>query len=237
MNALPARVLVTGGATGIGRAVASALVECGSQVIILGRRADLLGRTADQLGATAVPGDVLADPDALLDRVGPVDGLVHSAGAYVHAPLGAWTAADWQHMWAVHVEAPALLSQAFAARCQGPGSILAISSTLAERTAPGAAAYSAAKAGLCSLVRSLAVELAPRHIRANALLPGVVPTDMTAAPRGELSSQEQLQQLVGLHPLGRLGTPEEVAQAAVALLGNAWTTGAMLAVDGGLLIA
>jgi NAD(P)-dependent dehydrogenase (short-subunit alcohol dehydrogenase family) len=84
-------------------------------------------------------------------------------------------------------------------------------------------------------MRSLALELAPRGVRANSVLVGVVPTAMTTARRGAASVDEQLDALRALHPLGRLGTPEEVGRAVVSLLENPWVTGAELAVDGGLL--
>jgi len=236
MSALPRRTLVTGGGTGIGRAIASALRDAGGQVVVCGRRAGVLQACADDLGVTCVVGDVTGDPEALLDRVGPIDGLVHNAGALSRGAVGAWTADDWDRMWAVHVRGPALLSQAFAGRLEGPGAIVAVSSTLAARTAAGSAAYSAAKAAMSSLVRSLAVELAPRGVRANAVLPGVVPTAMTTAPRGDASLDAQLDALRRLHPLGRLGEPAEVAHMVVALLSNPWVTGAEVAVDGGLLV-
>ena len=236
MSALPVRTLVTGGGTGIGRAIAVALRAAGGDVVICGRRASVLQACADDLGVTFVVGDVTANPEALLDQVGPVDGLVHNAGALTRGAIGAWSQEDWDRMWAVHVRGPALLTQAFARRFEGPGAIVAVSSTLAVRTAAGSAAYSAAKAGLSSLVRSLALELAPRGIRANTVLPGVVPTAMTTAPRGDASLDAQLDALRRLHPLGRLGQPAEVAQVVVGLLANPWVTGAEVAVDGGLLV-
>lgn len=233
---LPRRVLVTGGGTGIGRGIAAALRDAGAEVVICGRRAAPLDEAARALGLMGVVGDVTGAPEALLDAAGPLDGLVHNAGALVRGPVGTWAAADWDAMWAVHVRGPALLSQAFVARLTGPGAIVAVNSTLARRTAPASAAYSAAKAAQLSLVRSLAQELAPRGIRVNAVLAGVVPTAMTTARRGSASVDEQLEALRVLHPLGRLGTPADVAQAVVSLLANPWVTGAEVPVDGGLLV-
>jgi NAD(P)-dependent dehydrogenase (short-subunit alcohol dehydrogenase family) len=98
------------------------------------------------------------------------------------------------------------------------------------------AAANAAKAAQASLCRTLALELAPRGIRANVVVPGVVPTDMTRAPRDGADVEAQLEGLRRLHPLGRLGTPADVGQAVAFLLHAEWITGAALAVDGGLLV-
>ena len=230
MSALPRRILVTGGGSGIGRAVAAMLVERGAEVLICGRRQEVLEQAARQTGATAVVADVL-DTSSLPGRCGPLDGLVHNAGRRVHASVGDWTQEDWQALWELHVQAPAMLSQAFARQCEGPGAIVAVSSTLALRGLKGAAAYSATKAALLALVRSLAIELAPQGIRANAVLPGAVPTDMVL---DGLRQPAELAALTAQHPLG-LGTPEDVALAVVALLENPWTTGTEMVVDGGLL--
>ena len=233
---LPERILVTGGGTGLGYSIAEALVERGAEVFICGRRRRVIERAAMQIGATPLSGDITGPPEPLLEATGPIDGLIHNAGSSIYEPLGEWTEKSWSELWEVHVKGPALLSQAFAAQCPGPGSIVAISSSLAVRTAQGKAAYSSAKAGLLSLIRSLALELAPQGIRANAILPGVVPTAMTQSAQGEVSAEERLKTLESLHPLG-LGAPEKVAQAVVGLLENTWISGAALSVDGGLLVS
>ena len=221
------RVLVTGGGSGIGLGITRALRARGHEVVITGRRADVLAQAAASLGAIPLPGDVTADPEGIIATAGPLDHLVSNAGTYAFAPVGAWTAEALEAQHRVHVVALALLSQAFAAQAQGPGSVVVVSSTLAERPAPGAGPYAAAKAAQLALVRQLALELAPRQLRANAILPGVVPTDMTAG---------RAEALVGLHPLGRLGQPADVGEAVAWLLEASWVTGACVPVDGGLLI-
>lgn len=231
---LPQRILVTGGGTGLGYAIAEELVQRGAEVIICGRRRRVIERAAAQIGAVPLSGDITGPPEPLLQAIGPIDGLVHNAGSQLPEPLGEWSEQAWSDLWRVHVLGPALLSQAFAAQCVGPGAIVAISSTLALRPAPGAAAYSSAKAALTALIRSLALELAPKKIRANAVLPGVVPTAMTRRTEGDFSPEQRLEALKALHPLG-LGEPEDVAQAVIALLENPWITGATLNVDGGML--
>jgi NAD(P)-dependent dehydrogenase (short-subunit alcohol dehydrogenase family) len=123
-----------------------------------------------------------------------------------------------------------------------------ISSTLALRPLPTSAVYSAAKAGMLAAMRSLALVGAARRIRANAVCPGVVDTEMVRAPRlspgetpptGEELERRisaQLSTLGALHPLGRLGKAEEVAEAVVHLLAAPWTTGSELVIDGGLML-
>ncbi|MFT4978047.1 MAG: NAD(P)-dependent dehydrogenase (short-subunit alcohol dehydrogenase family) [Myxococcota bacterium] len=225
------RVLITGGGTGIGLGIATALIEAGHTVLISGRRPDVLAAAAERIGAIAVPGDITVEPEEIIAAAGPLDHLVNNAGHYIHAPVGALTAEAFAGLYAVHVIAPALLSQAFAAQATGPGAIVNIASTLAERPAPGAAAYGAAKAGLVALTRQLALELAPQGLRANALLPGIVPTAMT-----ETDDPARTAAMVALHPIGRLGMPGDIGEAVAWLLGASWVTGAAIPIDGGLLV-
>jgi NAD(P)-dependent dehydrogenase (short-subunit alcohol dehydrogenase family) len=229
-------VLITGGGTGLGLGIAAALRARGARVTLLGRRAAPLRAAAESLGCEAVVGDVTHDPDALLDAVGPVDHIVHNAGVYQHGPLPDWTPALWRTLHEVTVLGPALLSAAWARRQSGAGSLTFVSSTLAERPAPNTGPYAAAKAGQLGLMRALAVELAPLGLRSNAVLPGVVPTPMTEAPRGGDDPQARLAALTALHPLGRLGQPADVGEAVAYLIGAPWVTGAALPVDGGLLV-
>ncbi|MEM9692388.1 MAG: SDR family oxidoreductase [Myxococcota bacterium] len=225
------RVLVTGGSTGIGRGIAETLVEAGYTVFINGRRREVCEATAAAIGAHATVGDITRTPSELIEAVSPLEHLVNNAGHMQRQALGDWTADAFQKLYDVHVVAPALLAQAFAAQCSGSGSITNIASTLAERPAPGAAPYATAKSAMVALTKQLALELAPRGIRANALLPGVIPTAMSEIgnPAGERA-------LVDLHPMGRLGHPLDVGGAVRWLLEAPWTTGATIAIDGGLLI-
>jgi NAD(P)-dependent dehydrogenase (short-subunit alcohol dehydrogenase family) len=217
------RILVTGGGSGLGLAVA---VRLGGRAVLLGRRPEILAQAAERTGAKAVVGDVTGDPSEILRRTGPLCGIVHAAGHLEPGSLDHWTQASFERLFAVHVIGPALLTRAWASTVTGSGSVVFLGSTLAVRSAPGRGAYAAAKAAQASLGRSLALELAPQGIRVNSVLCGVVPTAMTA--------DQDLQALARLHPLG-LGTPEHVAAAIVDLLANPWMTGAQIAVDGGLL--
>ena len=163
-------------------------------------------------------------------------------------PLGIEASAFGEQL-AVNLVSPLLLAQSVAAhmRERRRGAIVNVSSSLSESATPGLAAYAASKAGLNAVTRGLALELAADGIRVNAVLPGVVDTDMVRAPRtspGEKLSSEELaarveQQLAALrtlHPLGRLGTPEEVARVVIQVLDNEWQTGSLVVIDGGLLL-
>jgi NAD(P)-dependent dehydrogenase (short-subunit alcohol dehydrogenase family) len=248
-------VLVTGGGTGIGLAVCEALLAAGGSVVAVGRRAAPLEALAARFpGRAHALGCDVADAAArgrllhrAADLLGGLDGFVHSAGIAVHQPPGLITDEALRGQLEVNLVAPLRLGeQALEVLAPGGGMVF-LSSTLAHRPVLSSAAYSAAKAGLLQVVKVLALSGAPRRVRANAVLPGVVDTDMVRAPRlrpgeqaleGREAAQRveaQLAELAALHPLG-LGQPAHVAQAVVHLLGAPWTTGAELVVDGGLLL-
>ena len=231
------RVMVTGASRGIGRAVAEALLGRGARVAAVARDREALASLA-----RAAPDRVqvmvadLADTTAR-DRLVPqaagalggLDGLVQCAGVVRHASVGGITEADLEAMMAVNLRAPLFLAQQVAQlmRSQGGGgSIVNVASTLALAPAAGTAGYSASKAALVAVTRALALELAPSGIRVNAVAPGMVDTDMLAGRPKE--------RLAEMHPLGRLGTPADVAAAVLHLLDAEWTTGTIHVIDGGL---
>ena len=232
---LPQRVLVTGGGTGIGLGIVRQLRSLGRDVVAVGRRAKPLADAA-ALGAEVHSWDITENISGLFDLIGPVDGLVLNAGQYRHEHAGEWAADTWTDIWKINTLAPVLLSSEFSKRLTGPGAIVAVASTLAVRPAPGAAAYASSKAGLLSVIQHLALELAPRGIRANAVLPGIVPTAMTTPDKDSDDSGNHNAHALSLHPLGRLGTPSDVASTVIHALGNPWMTGAQLSIDGGLLV-
>lgn len=245
------KVLVTGGGSGIGRAVAQALLEDGAQVVVTGRRAEALAAIA---GAIPLSCDV-TDPAArqgLLARakelLGGLDGFVHCAGAVVHQPFGHIDEASLRRQLEVNLVAPLRLGEEALEVLEPGGGMVFVASTLALRPLPTSAVYSAAKAGLIAAMKALAISGAPRRVRANAVLPGIVDTDMVrtvrlapgeAMPEGEALRTRldaQMAKLSALHPLGRMGEVGEVAAAIIHLLQAPWTTGAELVVDGGLLL-
>ena len=234
-TSLPRRVLVTGGGTGIGLGIVEHLLELDCDVITVGRRPGPL-EAAAALGASVHVWDITDNVPGLFDLIGSVDGLVLNAGQYRHEECTQWSADTWTELWRVNTLAAVLLSNEFSKRLSGPGAIVAVASTLAKRPAPGAAAYAASKAALLSVIQHLALELAPRGIRANAVLPGIVPTAMTTSDRTAEQAAEHHQHAMALHPIGRLGVPSDVASTVVHALANPWMTGAHLSIDGGLLI-
>jgi NAD(P)-dependent dehydrogenase (short-subunit alcohol dehydrogenase family) len=250
------KVLITGGGTGIGRAIAEALLRAGGSVVISGRRLEPLAEVAAAFPGRAIPltCDVasVSEREGLLararEKLGGLDGFVHSAGVVNHQVPGHIDEAALREQLEVNLVAPLRLGEQALEVLEPGGAMVFISSTIAVRALLTSAAYSASKAGMHQVMRSLALAGAPRGIRANVVMPGVVDTDMAHVLRlapGEPMPPEpertnrlnaQLARLSALHPLGRMGRPDEVAQAVLYLLGAAWTTGAELAVDGGILL-
>lgn len=248
--------LVTGASRGIGRAVVDLLVKSGREVIACGRgRAGLVeleraypGKVRVLAGDLAEPGVALQLADEAWKRAGRIDELVLSAGIVRYAAVGKVSEADLRAQLEVNFIAPFLMTQRLGVemRRSGGGAIVHVASTLGLRSAPATAAYAASKAALLSAMHSCAVELAPL-VRVNAVAPGVVDTDMVRVPREEDAHEhpeareariaEGLSRLSALHPLGRLGTPQDVAAAVLYLLDAPWVTGTVLTVDGGLTAA
>jgi NAD(P)-dependent dehydrogenase (short-subunit alcohol dehydrogenase family) len=239
-------LLVSGASSGIGRAIAVELVRRGARGVLVGRREAQLRETAELSGAAErceiLPldlarlediGPAVAQASA---RVGKLYGLVHSAGVVQTLPLAASKPERLRAMLDVNLIAGMELARAFTRRgvaTEAGGSVLWISSVYAHVGAPGQAGYCASKGAVSSAVRALALELAPRRIRVNALSPGMVRTAMTD-PANSRMSADQWDKIVGMHPLG-IGAPEDVARAAAFMLdpNNTWLTGADLVLDGG----
>ncbi len=238
------RYVVTGGSSGIGLEVARRLVAAGAEVCVVARRPETLAATAAALGGAAWshPCDV-GDPVqveqlalAVASRWDGLDGLVNNAGIATAGGVEETDPETWDRAFAVNARGPFLVTRALLPYLRrGAGAaVVNVSSTLAEKPIPGMVAYNAAKAALNQLTRSLALELAPR-IRVNAVMPAVVDTPIHRT-RG--LTPEQVAEMGRLHPLGRVGTPGDVAAAVVFLLSDeaAWITGAVVPVDGGMLV-
>lgn len=245
-------VLITGGGTGIGFAIAARLIERGAFVHLTGRRESVLQKAQASLGKERCfiyPGDIGVGADraklerALYDNTdGNLDALVINAGLYGMQPLLEITPHELEQYFQVNALGSVMLAQA----CHpmligGQGkSILVISSTLGERPIPGAAAYAASKAALNSFAKSIALEWSKEGIRCNVIQPGVVDTPIHDPQRdGDPERAEKMANLASLHPLGRVGSPEDIADAAMYLLSDRanWVTGASINVDGGILLA
>lgn len=230
------RVLVTGGGTGIGRAVAEAVIAAGGSVVVVGRREDRLREVIARRPKKA-HGVVLDITEArarqglcafAAELMGGLDGFVHSAGEVVHEAPGQITEAALRRQLEVNLVAPLRIGEEALSVMKRGASMVFISSTLAVRPVATSAVYSAAKAGLGQVMKTLALAGAARGIRANSVLPGLVDTEMLAG--------RNKKKVRALHPLGRLGTPKEIAATVMHLLGASWMTGSEVVLDGGLLL-
>jgi NAD(P)-dependent dehydrogenase (short-subunit alcohol dehydrogenase family) len=233
------RALVTGGTSGIGREVAKQLAALGAEVLISGRDA---ARGAEAVAEIEAAGGSarflaadLADFEAigrLAEEVGEVDILVNNAGIFDFAPTADETRENYESMFDVNVRAPYFLTAALAPRMagRGGGSIVNVSTMVAELGMPGSSAYAATKAALASLTRTWAGEFAGFGVRVNAVTVG--PTE-TGGSDG--MSEEEVGFVVGLTKLGRIADPAEIADAIVFLASSraSYVTGANVAVDGG----
>lgn len=218
--------LLTGVSSGIGAAIGGALLDAGWRVIGLGRTAPA---PPPHARSTRIAVD-LADADALdrvLDRVGPVDAVIHAAGILRVGRIGEEKRADGAAMWRLHVEAATQLVERLAPGLPDGGRIV----LLGSRTAAGAAGraqYAATKAALVGLARSWAIELAPRRITVNVVAPGATDTPMLRDPARTAVTPR-------LPPMGRFVDPREIAALTLFLLspGAASLTGQQIVVCGG----
>ncbi len=216
-------VLVVGASSPIGQAISTSFAH--DIVVAVSLPNDDAGAAAVWLGldcSTAAGAEQAVA--AVMERAGRIDVVVLAAAAMPVAPITETSDEQWQNAFAATVGTAFAVSRAALPLMRPGGAIVAVSSVNATLAAPGVPAYAAAKSGLEGLVRQLALEYGPRGIRVNAVAPGMIgPTDIPDAAAG--------------YPLGRIGTPEEVAHAVHFLAGATFVTGVVLAVDGGLSIA
>ncbi|MFE9325588.1 SDR family NAD(P)-dependent oxidoreductase [Nocardia sp. NPDC052278] len=239
-NVLVNRVaLVTGGSRGIGRAVAQALARAGAAVAVNYRyRQDEAATTVAEIEraggrAIAVRADVTvrAEVDAMTERVGselgPVDVLVNNAGIATIRGVDDITEEDFDQTLAANLKSAFLCTQAVVPgmRKRGWGRIVNVSSMAARGAGGIGVHYNASKAGLEGLTRGYAARLAADGITVNAIAPGLIDTEM-AVPLKESGVADRL-------PVGRIGTPDEIGQAVLMMIGNGFLTGQTVAVNGG----
>jgi len=238
--------IVTGAAAGIGRAVFRRVSVEGAAVLAVDRNADELHATVAAVregGGRAgglcedVGGEGAADRivEACLEAFGRIDLLVNNAGIGGSHEVLETSEAEWARMLHINLTSVFRLSKRVVAemRRQRRGRIINMASVFGTTAFPGAASYSAAKAGVVALTRSMAVDYAPAGITVNAIAPGLILTDMT---RERLAADPRYRALMlEATPLGRPGTPDDIAGAAVFLASAdaGFVTGHVLTVDGG----
>lgn len=253
-NRLEGRVsLISGGAQGIGYAIAVLFQRQGSCVSILDCDDARGNAAAAELTAKNQSLPVrfiranLANQDEIQDAVKTVrrlydrvDILVNNAGIEMEKPLSKLTVEDWDSILNVNLRGAFLLTQATAPLFPGSGgAIVNISSIHATHAFPNAIPYACSKAGLVALTRNLALELAPRRIRVNCICPGYIDTRLWSDYlRSSPDPEAVAAQTTALHPIGRRGETDDVAEAALFLAAesSSFITGADLVVDGGLTV-
>ena len=239
------RALVTGANTGIGQAIAVALAEAGADVALAGRSepSETLrliagaGRKAVNIAADLSSIEPVARVIAeTVDALGGIDILVNNAGIIRRNDLADFTEADWDAVIDTNLKSLFFLSQAAARHmtAQGSGKIINIASLLSFQGGIRVPSYAAAKSGVAGVTKAMANELAAKGVQVNAIAPGYIQTNNTAALQADEVRNRQILERI---PTGRWGSPEDIAGAALFLASPAsdYVTGHVLAVDGGWL--
>ena len=242
--------IVTGAGTGIGRACALAMAREGARLALVGRREEKLRHLANEIGNSgsvmAVAADVSRQADIedliarTVERFGRINVLLNNAGVLHVGNAEQITEAQWDETFNINVRGLWLLSRAVLPhlRKAGGGSIVNMASVLGINGARNRASYAPSKGAVVLLTKCMAIDHGPQNIRVNAICPSFVETDLTA---GVLSTapdpQAVRRERIAVHPLGRLGEPEDIAELAVYLASDesSWVTGTAFPVDGGYL--
>jgi NAD(P)-dependent dehydrogenase (short-subunit alcohol dehydrogenase family) len=240
--------IVTGGGTGLGKAMASAVVQAGGEILIVGRRKEVLEEAAKEMnrfGGRVIPfqaditrmGDIPRIVDKAIREFGKIDFLFNNAGKGHPAPCEDYKEADWDEVLMTNLKGPFFLAQAVGRTmisAKRPGSIINTASIMAFITMKDSPAYPTSKAGISHLTKALANSWAKYGIRVNAIGPGWFRTEMT---QRRFEDKKRSSQTISRIPLGRTGDPEELGGVAVFLASDAssYVTGQTIVVDGGLL--
>jgi len=240
--------LVTGATSGIGRATALRFAEEGAQVALVARRGDQLAEVVQKIQksggqAKAVVADVTREADIeraareTVEAFGGLDVLVNAAGMIASGSIETTRLEDWDTMLNVNVRGPFyLIQRALPYLIESKGNIVNVSSVTGIRAFPGILAYCASKAALDQLTHCVALEVASRGVRVNAVNPGVIVTALHRTSGMEEEAYANfLEHSQTTHPLGRVGQPEEVAELILFLASPraGWITGVSYSIDGG----
>lgn len=236
--------IVTGAGRGLGRGMASALASAGAKVALVARSEQELHSTASDIGTLAAPlrfdiggnvpfSSLVDDAENILG--GAIDIVVHAAGIQHRESAEAFARSDWQHVLDINLTAPYFLSQEVGKRqiaAGRQGSHIFVGSLTSHLSIPSTIAYTASKSGIYGVLRALSLEWSGRGIRANGIGPGYIRTRMTEAVFNDAARSKELFQRI---PMGRFGTPDDMAGAVIFLASgaSAYVTGQLLMVDGG----
>jgi NAD(P)-dependent dehydrogenase (short-subunit alcohol dehydrogenase family) len=234
--------IITGGGSGIGKAIALAFIREGTKVVIAGRGRKKLEAAAAEIGGdclavnadVSTAGEVEKLVSATLEKFKRINILVNNAAVLLPGTAESLTEEEFDQTLAINVRGLWLVSRAVLPhmRASGGGSIVNIGSVLSLVGARNRVAYAASKGAVVAMTKAMALDHAGENIRVNCICPGIVETEMVA----KFSTDENARrQRVALHPMGRFGQPGEIANAAVFLGSDesGWTTGSVLTIDGG----
>jgi NAD(P)-dependent dehydrogenase (short-subunit alcohol dehydrogenase family) len=234
--------IITGGGSGIGKAIALAFVREGAKVVIAGRDSKKLDRAAAEIGGQclAVCADVSQATDvqnlvsAAIERFQGINILVNNAAVLLPGTAESLSEEDFDQTFNINVRGLWLLSRAVLPhmRAAASGSIINIASILSLVGARNRVAYAASKGAVLAMTKAMALDHAAENIRVNCIAPGIVETEMVEKFNTDPAARRQRE---AMHPMGRFGQPEDVASAAVFLASDEsrWTTGSVMTIDGG----
>jgi len=235
--------IVTGGASGIGYAITEKFVSAGIRTVIIGRNQQKLAEAKDQLGELCIPlcfdlNDLKSIPKQVKqieDKLGSIDILVNNAGINLKKEFTEVSDEEFESILLTNVSSVFALSREAVKYMmkRGRGNIINISSMASQYGLPKVIAYTASKSAIEGMTRAMAVELSPRGILVNCIAPGFIATAMSAKALN--SDMERMHKVISRTPLGKLGNPADVAEAAYFLASekSGYLTGVILPVDGG----
>jgi NAD(P)-dependent dehydrogenase (short-subunit alcohol dehydrogenase family) len=242
--------IVTGGGSGIGRAIALAFGRQGAKVAVIGRRQNALDQVVEELKQTgcealAMTCDVSKDADAKAvvsaaeDKFGTINALVNNAGILSVSTIETVSEEDWDRLMATNLKGPFLMSRAAlpSMRRAGGGSIVNVASVLGLVAMKQRAAYCASKGGVTLLTKAMALDHAHENIRVNCICPSIVETELVQGLFAETDEGRKLREArIDTLPLGRFGKPQDIAELATFLVSDesSWMTGTAIPIDGGL---